>query len=50
MWPVLDQNPFKLLEEAQGDFEQFSTSQDKNHKDKVPLNGGSTRGCHDVCE
>ena len=60
-----DQNPFNLLKESQNDFEHLSTSQDKNYKDKAPLmladdyedcmcdciaNGGSTRGCHDVCE
>ena len=61
-----DQNPFNLLKEAQNNFEHLSTSQDKNYKDKAhPLmladdyedclcdcigNGGSTRGCHEVCE
>ena len=65
-WPVLEiKNPFNLLKESQNDFEHLSTSQDKNYKDKAPLmladdyedcmcdciaNGGSTRGCHDVCE
>ena len=59
------QNPFNQLKESQNDFEHLPTSQDKNYKDKTPLmladdyedcmcdcigNGGSTRGCHDVCE
>ena len=59
-----DQNPFNLLKESQSNFEQMSTSQDKNHKDKAPLmladdyddcmcdciaNGGSPEGCNEVC-
>ena len=54
-----DQNPFKLLEESQGDFEHLST------KDKAPLmladdydccvkrcidEGGSFSVCHRICE
>ena len=59
-----DQNPFNLLKESQSNFEQMSTSQDKNHKDKAPLmladdyddcmcdciaNGGSPGVCNEVC-